>query len=97
VPGAQHRHRHESKPGLNRSSGGAFRTKPTVVRHGARTPGRICRFGARRLAGVQAVPTEAIESENGLDRVWTLPNVISFTRIVLLGCFAGSFSALTTG
>ena len=36
---------------------------------------------------MQAVPTEAIESENGLDRVWTLPNVISFTRIVLLGVF----------
>jgi len=34
------------------------------------------------------VPTEAVRGEDGsLDRVWTVPNVISFARIMLLGLF----------
>jgi len=45
------------------------------------------RAGARRLAGVEAVRSEAVKGQDGLDRVWTLPNVISFTRIALLGVF----------
>jgi cardiolipin synthase len=36
---------------------------------------------------VEAVPIEAINRGNGVDRVWTLPNAISSTRIVLLGVF----------
>jgi len=36
---------------------------------------------------VEAVPTGAINGVNSLDRVWTLPNAISFARIVLLGAF----------
>jgi cardiolipin synthase len=36
---------------------------------------------------VEAVRSEAGEGRDGLDRVWTLPNVISFTRIGLLGVF----------
>ena len=44
-------------------------------------------FRARTLAGVEAVPTEAIDGGNGLDRVWTLPNVISCARIGLVGVF----------
>ncbi len=37
---------------------------------------------------MEAVPTEAVNGEDGgLDRVWTVPNLISFTRIVLLGVF----------
>jgi len=43
--------------------------------------------GARRLARVEAVRSEAVNRGDGLDRVWTLPNVISFTRIALLGVF----------
>jgi cardiolipin synthase len=43
---------------------------------------------ARTLSGVEAVPTEALSGEDGdLDRVWTVPNVISFARILLLGVF----------
>ncbi|HLN06142.1 MAG TPA: CDP-alcohol phosphatidyltransferase family protein [Acidimicrobiales bacterium] len=35
-----------------------------------------------------AAPTEAESGEEGgLDRIWTLPNLISFARIVLLGVF----------
>jgi len=45
------------------------------------------RSAARTLAGVEAVPTGAINGVNSLDRVWTLPNAISFARIVLLGAF----------
>jgi len=45
------------------------------------------RSAARTLAGVEAVPTEAVNDGNGLDRVWTLPNVISLARIALLGVF----------
>ena len=34
------------------------------------------------------MPTEAVRGEDGsLDRVWTVPNVISFARIMLLGLF----------
>jgi cardiolipin synthase len=37
---------------------------------------------------VESVPTEAVRGEDGgLDRVWTVPNVISFARIMLLGLF----------
>jgi cardiolipin synthase len=36
---------------------------------------------------VEAVRSEAVNRGDGLDRVWTLPNVISFTRIALLGVF----------
>jgi cardiolipin synthase (CMP-forming) len=37
---------------------------------------------------VEAAPTEAASGEGGdLDRVWTLPNLISFARILLLGVF----------
>ena len=37
---------------------------------------------------MEAAPTEAASGEGGdLDRVWTLPNLISFARIVLLGVF----------
>jgi len=42
---------------------------------------------ARRLAGVEAVRTEPVDGRHGLDRVWTLPNVISFARIALVGVF----------
>ena len=45
------------------------------------------RSATRRLQGVEAVPTGAINGGKGLDRVWTLPNVISFARIVLVGVF----------
>ncbi|MGP8149186.1 MAG: CDP-alcohol phosphatidyltransferase family protein, partial [Acidimicrobiales bacterium] len=36
---------------------------------------------------MEAVPTGAINGVNSLDRVWTLPNAISFARILLLGAF----------
>ncbi|MGD0943579.1 MAG: CDP-alcohol phosphatidyltransferase family protein [Acidimicrobiales bacterium] len=37
---------------------------------------------------MESVPTEAVRGEDGsLDRVWTVPNVISFARIMLLGLF----------
>ncbi|MGD1011912.1 MAG: CDP-alcohol phosphatidyltransferase family protein [Acidimicrobiales bacterium] len=37
---------------------------------------------------MKAVPTEALDGEAGdLDRIWTVPNLISCTRIVLLGVF----------
>jgi cardiolipin synthase len=37
---------------------------------------------------VEAVPTEVLIAQDGnLDRVWTLPNAISFGRIMLLGLF----------
>ncbi|MGA2804532.1 MAG: CDP-alcohol phosphatidyltransferase family protein [Acidimicrobiales bacterium] len=36
---------------------------------------------------MEAVRSEAVKGQDGLDRVWTLPNVISFTRIALLGVF----------
>jgi cardiolipin synthase len=36
---------------------------------------------------VEAVGTEANNGCDGLDRVWTLPNVISLARIMLLGVF----------
>ena len=37
---------------------------------------------------MQAASTEAPSGEDGdLDRIWTLPNVISISRIVLLGVF----------
>lgn len=42
---------------------------------------------ARTLASVEAASTEAISEGEGLDRVWTVPNLISFARIVLLGVF----------
>ena len=45
------------------------------------------RSATRRLQGVEAVPTGAINGGKGLDRVWSLPNVISFARIVLVGVF----------
>jgi len=42
----------------------------------------------RTLAGVEAVPTEAVSGEDGsLDRVWTVPNFISLLRVLLLGLF----------
>jgi cardiolipin synthase len=37
---------------------------------------------------VKVAPTNALSGEDGnLDRVWTLPNLISLTRILLLGVF----------
>ncbi|MGO9581746.1 MAG: CDP-alcohol phosphatidyltransferase family protein [Acidimicrobiales bacterium] len=37
---------------------------------------------------MDSVPAEAVTGEDGsLDRVWTVPNMISFARIVLLGLF----------
>jgi cardiolipin synthase len=37
---------------------------------------------------VKAAPTEALDGEDGgLDRIWTVPNLISCTRVVLLGVF----------
>ncbi len=66
----------------------AVRTEPRGTRRQTRAPEvGLARSGARTLASVEAVPTEAINRGNGVDRVWTLPNVISSTRIVLLGVF----------
>jgi len=43
---------------------------------------------ALTLADVEAVPTEALSGEDGgLDRVLTVPNLISLGRILLLGLF----------
>lgn len=37
---------------------------------------------------MKAAPTEALDGEDGgLDRIWTVPNLISCTRVVLLGVF----------